>query len=75
MLFKNGRLTHEKWKDLLVGQVIKIEENESIAADVLVIYSSDRKSGKCFVETKNLDGETNLKLKQVPLKLHQLLKE
>ena len=38
-------------------------ENESFPADVLLIQSSDPK-GECFIETKNLDGETNLKFKK-----------
>lgn len=32
-------------------------------ADLILLYSSGR-SGTCFIETKNLDGETNLKNKQ-----------
>ena len=41
---------------------MKIESDQYIPADILVLRSSDKK-GCCFVETKNLDGETNLKLK------------
>jgi len=29
------------------------------------LKTSDSKSGNCFVETKGLDGETNLKIKKV----------
>jgi len=32
--------------------------------DILLLGSSDSK-GTCYVETKNLDGETNLKIKNV----------
>ncbi|KAK4047100.1 phospholipid transporting ATPase [Microbotryomycetes sp. JL201] len=48
------------WKKLEVGDVILLKENEQIPADVVVLSSSDS-DGVCFIETKNLDGETNLK--------------
>lgn len=37
--------------------------DESFPADLLLINSSTYK-GICYIETKNLDGETNLKHKQ-----------
>ncbi|GAA5824901.1 hypothetical protein JCM11251_005386 [Rhodosporidiobolus azoricus] len=48
------------WKKLEVGDVVLLKENDQIPADVVVLSSSDP-DGVCFVETKNLDGETNLK--------------
>lgn len=66
------------WKDIRVGSIIKIYENQYFPADFLLIQSSDPKGifkkkydaylnylGMCFIETKNLDGETNLKHKFV----------
>jgi phospholipid-translocating ATPase len=50
----------KQWEDLHVGDVVKIMNNESLPADVLICASSDPE-GVAFVETKNLDGETNLK--------------
>lgn len=32
----------------------------------MVLVKSTEEEGVCFVETKNLDGETNLKNKNVP---------
>jgi magnesium-transporting ATPase (P-type) len=40
-----------------------VKENEFFPCDMLLINSSIPK-GICYVETKNLDGETNLKHKQ-----------
>ena len=37
-----------------------VKENETFPAD-LVLLSTSSSSGKCFVMTANLDGETNLK--------------
>ncbi|GAA5939061.1 uncharacterized protein JCM15063_004409 [Sporobolomyces koalae] len=48
------------WKKLEVGDVVLLKENDQIPADVVVLATSDS-DGLCFVETKNLDGETNLK--------------
>ncbi|KAG0144851.1 hypothetical protein CROQUDRAFT_94523 [Cronartium quercuum f. sp. fusiforme G11] len=48
------------WKKLEVGDVVLLREDEAIPADIVVLSTSDE-DGQCFVETKNLDGETNLK--------------
>jgi len=58
------------WEDLAVGDIIKITEDESIPADVLICATSEEES-VAFVETKNLDGETNLKSRNaVPALTH-----
>lgn len=51
------------WKDVKVGDVLRIYNNEEVPADVVILSTSDD-DNCCFVETKNLDGETNLKVKQ-----------
>ena len=48
------------WEDLRVGDFVKILDNESIPADILICATSEE-DDVAFVETKNLDGETNLK--------------
>ena len=48
------------WKKLEVGDIVLLRENDQVPADIVVLSSSDP-DGACFVETKNLDGETNLK--------------
>ena len=44
--------------------MVKVEKNEFFPADLVIVQSSDP-NNTCFVETKNLDGETNLKIKTV----------
>ncbi|KAE8722027.1 putative phospholipid-transporting ATPase 8 [Hibiscus syriacus] len=51
-----------KWKDLRVGELVKVCKDEYFPADILLL-SSNYEDGVSYVETMNLDGETNLKLK------------
>ncbi|KAJ3117122.1 hypothetical protein HK100_000894 [Physocladia obscura] len=50
-------------KDIHVGDIIRVRDREFIPADIIVVSSSNS-DGICFVETSNLDGETNLKQRQ-----------
>ncbi|KAI8622273.1 hypothetical protein BC830DRAFT_751714 [Chytriomyces sp. MP71] len=50
-------------KDIRVGDIIRIRDREFVPADMVVLFSSNP-DGVCFVETSNLDGETNLKQRQ-----------
>lgn len=52
---------------------MKVHENEYFPCDLLILNSSLPK-GICFVETKSLDGETNLKHKQANKYCIQLAK-
>jgi phospholipid-translocating ATPase len=49
-----------RWEDVRVGDVVKIMDHESFPADILLCVTSEDED-VAFVETKNLDGETNLK--------------
>ncbi|KAI6101652.1 hypothetical protein EDD16DRAFT_1648774 [Pisolithus croceorrhizus] len=51
------------WKKLEVGDIVLLRENEQVPADIVVLSTSDP-NGLCYVETKNLDGETNLKVRK-----------
>ena len=52
------------WQDLEVGDLIKVtKEERAFPADTLLLQSSTNQ-GLCNIETANLDGETNLKIKQ-----------
>jgi len=52
-----------EWSDVVVGDIIKVFEKNEIPADT-VILSSSLGDGKCYIETANLDGEANLKIRQ-----------
>jgi phospholipid-translocating ATPase len=57
-----------KWQNLQVGDIVKLERDESIPAD-LILLSSKGANGIAYIETMALDGETNLKSKQAPVNL------
>ncbi|TRM59777.1 hypothetical protein BD626DRAFT_408683 [Schizophyllum amplum] len=48
------------WKKLEVGDIVLLRDNDQVPADIVVLSTSDP-DGMCYLETKNLDGETNLK--------------
>lgn len=54
-----------KWHNLHVGDVVKIERDEAIPAD-LVLLHSEGANNIAYIETMALDGETNLKNKSPP---------
>uniref|UniRef100_A0A8D2KTW7 Phospholipid-transporting ATPase n=1 Tax=Varanus komodoensis TaxID=61221 RepID=A0A8D2KTW7_VARKO len=61
---KEKKYIEKFWKDVNVGDLIRLSCNDEIPADMVLIYSSDG-DGICHIETSSLDGETNLKQRQV----------
>ncbi|EFA81830.1 hypothetical protein PPL_05062 [Heterostelium album PN500] len=73
-VIRDGIEVDEKWSRLAVGDIVVVRNNESFPADlVLLSTSGDVSPSICFVETSNLDGESNLKSKQALLETNQQL--
>lgn len=57
------RFKKDFWKNVQVGDFLRLYDGEEVPADVIVLSTADT-DGACYIETKNLDGETNLKVRQ-----------
>ncbi|KAF4337101.1 phospholipid-transporting ATPase DNF3 [Fusarium beomiforme] len=53
-----------RWSEIKVGDIIRLCRDESIPADLILLHS-DGENKLAYIETMALDGETNLKSKQV----------
>ncbi|KAH8285734.1 hypothetical protein KR018_001275 [Drosophila ironensis] len=58
------RYKRVKWQDLRVGDIVHLSNNETVPADILLLRTSDP-HGVCYIDTCDLDGETNLKRREV----------
>lgn len=71
---ENGTFEEKLWSEIHVGQIVKVKQDEYFPADLILLNSSAPK-GICYIETKNLDGETNLKHKTSIKQLIEIAKD
>lgn len=69
-IYRDGKFQKIKWADLLVGDIVLVEEMETLPADLIVV-STNLESGICYIETSSLDGEKNLKPKMAPKEIFE----
>ncbi|KAK9050975.1 hypothetical protein SSX86_027602 [Deinandra increscens subsp. villosa] len=62
-LLQNQRWESVPWKALQVGDIIRVKQDGFFPAD-LVFLATTNPDGVCYIETANLDGETNLKIRK-----------
>jgi magnesium-transporting ATPase (P-type) len=59
-VLRNGKFVKVRNKEVCVGDVVCVKRDEECPADAVILATSDP-DGIAFVDTANLDGETNLK--------------
>eukprot|EP00456_Euglypha_rotunda_P056333 TRINITY_DN4623_c0_g1_i3.p1 TRINITY_DN4623_c0_g1~~TRINITY_DN4623_c0_g1_i3.p1 ORF type:complete len:731 (-),score=111.22 TRINITY_DN4623_c0_g1_i3:24-2075(-) len=69
--WRDGEFKPIIWKELLVGDILQIYADEAFPAD-LVLLKAATPQGHCAIETANLDGETNLKVRQAAPETYQI---
>jgi phospholipid-translocating ATPase len=62
--FDGFRWRPTNWSDIRVGDIIKLERDDPVPADIILLHT-DGEDSIAFIETMALDGETSLKSKQV----------
>ncbi|KAF2306631.1 hypothetical protein GH714_019915 [Hevea brasiliensis] len=60
LVLQSGHFQHKRWKKIRAGEVVKICADETIPCDMVLLGTSDP-SGIAYIQTMNLDGESNLK--------------
>jgi len=56
LVLQGTEFVKRKWKEVKVGDIVKIEEGHMISSDMVLLWSSE-KNGRAFIQTANLDGE------------------
>lgn len=70
--YENGTWKKVEWKNIYVGDFVKIVDGEFFPTDMICLASSDHE-GNCFIQTSSLDGEKNLKPKMALQQTQKLI--
>lgn len=62
--YQGSRWVPVRWSDIQVGHVVRLSRDEPVPADMILLHSQGD-NNLAYIDTMALDGETNLKTKQV----------
>ncbi|GBG85508.1 hypothetical protein CBR_g40147 [Chara braunii] len=62
-VMRSGTWLTVPWSDVVVGDIVRVKTDTFFPADLLCLASTNP-DGICYIETMNLDGETNLKIRK-----------
>ncbi|XP_071990429.1 phospholipid-transporting ATPase IB isoform X3 [Engystomops pustulosus] len=63
IVLRGGTWQNVIWREVAVGDIVKVTNGQHLPADMIILSSSEPQA-MCYIETSNLDGETNLKIRQ-----------
>lgn len=66
-VLREGQFIKIKSKEIMCGDVVEVERDSHFPCDMILVYSS-AETETCHIQTANLDGETNLKIRYIPNK-------
>uniref|UniRef100_A0A7S1PJ75 Phospholipid-transporting ATPase n=1 Tax=Percolomonas cosmopolitus TaxID=63605 RepID=A0A7S1PJ75_9EUKA len=61
--YQANRWEKKMWRQVRVGDVLRVRDKEKFPCDLILLSSSDH-LGLCYIETSQLDGETNYKIRR-----------
>ncbi|KAL3536617.1 hypothetical protein ACH5RR_005078 [Cinchona calisaya] len=74
LVLQAGEFQVKRWKKMQAGEVVKICADETIPCDMVLLGTSDP-SGIAYIQTMNLDGESNLKTRYARQETSRLVLE
>jgi len=60
-IIRDGKKQQIISENILVGDIVYLENNAEIPCDLLILSTSEIENNSCYIQTANLDGETDLK--------------
>ena len=64
-VLRKGALKSIEWRHIKCGDIVRVDCDAEFPCDLVLLYSKSD-SATCHIQTSNLDGETNLKVRCVP---------